>query len=52
MMPLNRLASVEMSFLLFAVSLGAVVSVCSAPSIWIHHPTQAIKWYRLNDTVP
>jgi len=29
---------------------GAVLSVCSAQSLSIHHPAQAIKWYRLNDT--
>ena len=48
----NRLATrlTEISFLLFVVIVGAVFSVCSAQSLWIHHPTQAIKWYRLNDT--
>ena len=52
MTPPNRLATrlAEISFLLFAVIFGAVFSVCSAQSLWIHHPTQAIKWYRLNDT--
>ena len=48
----NRLATrlAEISFLLFAVIFGAVFSVCSAQSLSIHHPTQAIKWYRLTDT--
>ena len=48
----NRLATrlAEISFLLFAMIFGAVFSVCSAQSLSIHHPTQAIKWYRPNDT--
>ena len=48
----NRLSTrlAEISFLLFAVIFGAVLSVCSAQSLSIHHPAQAIKWYRLNDT--
>lgn len=41
---------VEVAFLVFAVLFGAVFSVCSAQSLWLHQPSSDIKWYRLNDT--
>ena len=40
----------EISFLVFAVLFGAVFSICSAQSLWLHQPTTDIKWYRLNET--
>jgi outer membrane protein assembly factor BamB len=52
MTPSNKIATrlAEVSFFFFALVFGAVFSVCSAQSLWIHHPTQDIKWYRLNET--
>jgi outer membrane protein assembly factor BamB len=52
MTPSNKIATrlAEASFLLFAMVFGAVFSVCSAQSLWVHHPAKDIKWYQLNET--